>query len=110
MAGNGYVILRYSAPRLPEGIYNEFVRKSSALAQTEVWPAARAAGAVSWRILADVLWNTPSNTQIIEFNTVDEAINYMVSPGFLDGLAKFRAMGALDMSVTACRLFDEGYL
>jgi len=110
MAGNGFVVLRYTSPRLPEGIYNEFVRRTTDMANREVWPAARAAGATSWKILADVLQNTPVNTEIIEFDTVDQALAYLVSPSFMESLAKFRSMGALDMSVTACRLRDEGYL
>ena len=63
MAVKGYVVVRYSAPRLLEGTYNTFVQRAYALAQNEVFPAARAAGATSWRILADVFGNTPANTQ-----------------------------------------------
>jgi hypothetical protein len=110
MAVKGFVLLRYSAPRLPEGAYNTFVQKAYALAQTEVYPAVRAAGATSWRILSDVFANSPRNTQLYEFESVDDALVYLTSPACLNSMEKFRGLGAMDLSITVCRLRDEGYL
>ncbi len=109
MASKGFLVLRDSSPRLPEGVYEKYMLGRRALA-AEIAPALKAAGATGWRVLSDIFWNVPLNTTIVEFDSVDAAKAFMVSKPCLDYLEKRRLIGAADTSVTVCRVFDEGVL
>lgn len=107
VATKGYVVLRYSSPRKPTGIYDEWYSSLMMVAEEE-WPKTKAAGAVSWRGLRDMLGNSPRNMLIIDFTSVDYAMEWLISPERKKFIERLLEIGTLDLNVSVYRLHSEG--
>jgi antibiotic biosynthesis monooxygenase (ABM) superfamily enzyme len=106
MAKPGFVMLRYSAPQKPDGVYEQWYHDMTQLGQ-EMWPAAVAAGALNWKVMTDIVGNTPRNTMMIEFAHADEAVRWLASPDCHSFVQRLTRIGTLDMQVSAYRLHSQ---
>jgi hypothetical protein len=106
MAKPGYVMLRYSAPQRPEGVYERWYSDMTQLGQ-DMWPGAVAAGALSWKVLTDVTGNTPRNTMLIEFAHAEDAARWMASAECHSFTQRLTRIGTLDMMISAFRLHSQ---
>jgi len=106
VAAKAYVVLEFTSPRKPEGIYEGWLDRASKN-MPHFNEMVKAAGGGEYRILADLQWNTPSNMLVIDFESSEKALAFVVMPEFLSWLESFRKDGALDMGVRAYRLWTR---
>ena len=107
MATRGYVVLRYSSPRRHVGTYDDWYSSLVQVAEEE-WPKTRAAGAVAWRAMRDMLGNSPRNMLQIEFTSVDAAMRWLISSERKAFVERLLDIGTLDFNINVYRLHSEG--
>lgn len=107
MTKRGYVMLRFSAPRLPKGAHEAWLEASKKIAST-MWPSMQAMGAVKWTLVSDSHRNVPRNMLIAEFDSEENAKAWHASQVAADDLMKWVENGALDLSCNVYGFHSEG--
>ena len=104
----GYIVVRYTGPMHTPGAFEAWNEAAWKWFHEVAAPVYKKLGAVSWRVTADWFGNTPRTVQMLEFDSVEQAVAAFASPEATKLKEQFIALGALDFSTTVHSLRREG--
>ena len=96
MSAKGYVHIKFTAPRQPEGIYETWLTDAMKVHETN-WPTTKSMGATHSSMLRELYHNSPRNIAIIEFASEDQAITWHTSVQGRKFLMDLIKCGTLDL-------------
>lgn len=107
MSNRGYVLLRFSAPRLPQGAHETWLAESKIIAG-KMWSAMQSMGATKWTMMSESHRNVPRNLLVAEFLSESQAKAWYASQTAADDLMKLVESGALDLTCNVYGWQSEG--
>jgi len=108
VATKGYVVMRYTGPWEVGSDAHEKWGKAARSAFRDAMPAFKAAGGMSFKHWVDYFNRMPRSLFVFEFDTLEKALAWLISPANKTLLDEVLHAGAQDMDVSVSTLYEEG--